>query len=62
MDTQIGIIKEVDRLGRLVIPKEMRKRFHLDKEVELLLTTEGILLRNPRHKQIQTAEADRTEK
>ncbi len=61
MDTQIGIIKEIDQLGRLVIPKEMRKRFHLDKEVEFLLTTEGILLRNPNHKQLQAAEADRAQ-
>ena len=24
-----GIIRRIDELGRLVIPKEMRKRFHL---------------------------------
>ena len=42
---QIGIIKEIDKLGRLVIPKEMRKRFSIDGMVELVLTEEGILIK-----------------
>ena len=44
---QIGIIKEIDKLGRLVIPKEMRKRFSIDGMVELVLTEEGILIKKP---------------
>ena len=47
MDT--GIIKEIDNLGRLVIPKEFRERFHLDKEVEILATENGVLIRNPEY-------------
>ena len=42
-----GIVKEIDKLGRLCIPKEMRKLFNIESEVELLVTTEGILLKNP---------------
>ena len=44
---QIGIIKEIDKLERLVIPKEMRKRFSIDGMVELVLTEEGILIKKP---------------
>ena len=44
---QIGIIKEIDKLGRLVIPKEMRKRFSIDGMVELVLTEEGFLIKKP---------------
>ena len=43
----IGIIKEFDALGRLVIPKDMRDRFSLDGKVELVVTEEGVLLRSP---------------
>ena len=45
----IGIIKEIDSLGRLVIPKEMRERFSLDKEVEVVMTEDGILIKNPEY-------------
>ncbi|MBE6689946.1 MAG: AbrB/MazE/SpoVT family DNA-binding domain-containing protein [Ruminococcaceae bacterium] len=44
----IGIIKVIDSLGRIVIPKEMRERLSLGREVELVLTDEGILIRDPR--------------
>lgn len=43
---KIGIIKEIDSLGRLQIPKEIRKRLGLNKNVELLITEEGLLIRN----------------
>ena len=37
-----GIIRRIDELGRLVIPKEMRKRFHLleGDSVEFLINEE----------------------
>ena len=47
MNNSIGIIKEVDKLGRIVIPKEFRERFNLGKEVEIVVTSNGILIRNP---------------
>ena len=46
MNNAVGIIKEIDKLGRIVIPKEMRDRLNLKNEVEVLLTDEGVLIRN----------------
>ncbi len=46
---KIGIKKEFDKLGRLVIPKEMRQLFGFTKEVEIVVTKEGILIRNPEY-------------
>ncbi len=46
---QIGVKKEIDKLGRICIPKEMRKLFNLENEVELQITKEGILLKNPEY-------------
>ncbi len=50
MNSRIGIIKMIDSVGRLVIPKDMRARFDLKDEVELIITEEGILLRAPSYK------------
>lgn len=46
---KIGIVKEIDKLGRICVPKEMRKLFKLENEVELQITKEGILLKNPEY-------------
>ncbi len=46
---KIGIMKEFDKLGRLVIPKELRDRYGFDKKVEVVATEEGILLQNPQY-------------
>ena len=43
----VGIIKEVDKLGRIVIPKEMRERYLIDARVEILMTEDGILIKSP---------------
>lgn len=45
----VGIKKEIDGLGRMVIPKELRELYHLDGEVELVATEEGVLVRNPEY-------------
>ena len=45
----IGVKKEIDKLGRICIPKEMRNLFKLYGEVELQITDEGILIRNPEY-------------
>ena len=45
----VGIKKEIDKLGRICIPKEMRKLFNLENEVELELTKDGILIKNPEY-------------
>ena len=53
MDKKIGVLKEIDNLGRLVIPKEMREMFKLEKTVEVVVTKEGILIRNPKYTLIE---------
>lgn len=45
----MGIIREIDNLGRLTIPKEMRKTFNMTSKVEIIATTDGILIRNPQY-------------
>ena len=42
----IGIVKEIDHLGRLQIPKEIRKRLGLTKNVQLIVTKEGLLIKS----------------
>ena len=49
MKTIVGVIKEIDKLGRIVIPKEFRERFGLIDSVELVATDAGIILRNPEY-------------
>ena len=46
---KIGIIREIDNLGRLCIPKEMRKMFNMDNKVEIVAVPEGILVKNPEY-------------
>lgn len=46
---EIGIIKEFDKLGRIVIPKELRERFALKNEVEIVATKNRIILKNPEY-------------
>ncbi len=45
----VGVIKEFDKLGRIVIPKEMRKRYGLYTKVEVVATPNGVLIRNPEY-------------
>jgi len=61
MQNKIGIIREFDNLGRLVIPKEMRVLFNFEKEVEIVVTEEGVLLRNPRYKLVEVGSSDISE-
>ena len=44
--SEIGIIKEFDKLGRIVIPKELRERYGFSCEVEIVATDMGILLKS----------------
>ena len=45
----IGIIKEFDKLGRLVIPKDLRERYALDNKVEIVATKQGVLIKSPEY-------------
>ncbi len=53
MKNSIGIVKEIDKLGRVVIPKELRKRFGLSDNVEILANDFGLVLRNPEYKLVK---------
>ena len=52
--TVTGIIRRFDDLGRIVIPKEIRRKFKINagEPVEIYITEEGILLKphNPKPK------------
>ena len=47
--SEIGIVKEFDKLGRIVIPKELRTRYGFVENVEIIATKEGILLKSPEY-------------
>ncbi len=57
MDRKIGIIKEIDHLGRIIIPKEFRDRPALEKKVEVILTKEGVLICNPEYEFVKIEKA-----
>lgn len=59
MEKNVGIEKEVDALGRIVIPKEIRERFCIDGRVELVLTEEGVLIRSPRYILVKREEKEK---
>ena len=43
--SNIGIIKKLDSLMRVVIPKDFRKRYGITVAIEIIATSEGILIR-----------------
>ena len=49
----VGIIKEIDMLGRLQIPKDIRESLGLSREVELLTTEEGLLIKSREYKLVK---------
>ncbi len=55
---KVGIIKEFDKLGRLVIPKDLRERYAMDNKVEIIATEQGILLKSPEYKLVKREEGD----
>ena len=54
-----GMLRDLDPLERVCIPKEMRKMFHLENEVEVIVTEEGVLVRNPKYVLIEREEYER---
>lgn len=62
MKKDIGISREIDKLGRIVIPIEYRNTFKLKNTVEILATDEGILIRNPRYRIILADEDEQAKR
>ena len=58
MDKSVGIKKEIDSLGRIVVPKELRERYALSGEVELVATRDGVLVRNPEFVLVRVGETN----
>ncbi|MBQ3016688.1 MAG: hypothetical protein IJD79_07920 [Clostridia bacterium] len=56
---KIGIIKEFDKLGRIVIPKDLRERFGLFREVEIVATEDGVLIKNPEYKLVKVENTEK---
>lgn len=50
---RIGIKKKIDSNGRVVIPKEYREFYHLDREVTIIDTPDGILITNPDYEMVK---------
>ena len=56
---EIGITKEIDDLGRLQIPKEIRKRLGLEKNVTLIVTSEGLLVKNDAYRLVKVSKEEK---
>ncbi len=44
---KIVILEEFDKLGRIVVPKDLRERYFMNGKVEIIATKDGVLIRNP---------------
>lgn len=46
---KIGVMRHIDSLGRIVIPKELRSLYQIEtnEQIEIIGTDEGILLKVP---------------
>ncbi len=57
---EVGILRKIDELGRVTLPKEYRDFYHLDTgtTICILATTEGVLVTNPKYKVIEIQEKD----
>ena len=53
---ETGVVRRIDELGRIVVPKEMRDLFRFEKEVEFVVTNEGVLIRNPKYTLVEKEE------
>ena len=53
---KIGITKEIDDLGRLQIPKDIQERLGLKKNVQLIITKEGLLIKKEGYRLVKLAD------
>lgn len=50
---EIGIIRGIDNLGRIVISKELRDFYKLQGNIEIISTVDGILIRNLKYTMVE---------
>lgn len=57
----IGIPRKLDELGRLVIPKELRKLYHINRKetVVMISTVDGILIKNPDYEVVRITKKEK---
>ncbi len=57
---RVGMQITIDKLGRVVIPKEYREFYHIGKEDKVCLidTPDGLLITNPKYKMVKIIEQD----
>ena len=53
MCEKIGVIKKIDELGRIVIPKEFRDRLGFGEFVEVVITKKGVLICNSEYELVK---------
>ena len=60
----VGMIRKIDNLGRLVIPKEIREALFIEENsrVKIMLTTEGIFLKPASYEVVMIPVAEGNEK
>lgn len=56
---KIGIVKEIDDLGRLHIPKEIRTRLGFGKNVALVITQDGLLIKSREYRLVKIEDESR---
>ena len=58
---RIGILRKIDRLGRVTIPKEYRDFYHMQEDdiISVIDTPEGLLLANPKYKVVEIENANK---
>ncbi len=54
---KVGIIKQINEVGRIVIPNELRERYGLTDCVELIATKNGIIMRAPEYRLVKVDKA-----
>ncbi len=59
MKELVGITKDIDENGRITMPKDFRELYHLEKEVEIVPTEEGVLIRNPLYALVKRSELNK---
>lgn len=59
---RVGMMRKVDNLGRIVIPKKYRDFYHLNHsdEVFIIDTTQGLLITNPKYKTVKVEEKEKS--
>ena len=60
MKDLVGIVKDIDNVGRIVIPKEFRDRFGLSEYVEIIPTKNGVLIQSPKYKLVKIDEENKS--